>query len=167
MNMTTTTELLLRTALVGALATAILDAWTLLLRTFKVPTLDMALVGRWMLHGFRGTWTHERIASAASMRGEAAAGWIVHYATGVAFAALLVGVASTSWLLAPTPWPAVAVGAATVAAPWLVMQPAMGAGFASSRTPTPTRNRVRSLANHTVFGAGMYLAAACIAWISR
>ena len=58
---------------------------------------------------------------------------------------------------------ATAGAAATVAAPWLVMQPAMGAGIASRRTPTPGRNRARSLANHLVFGLGLYLAAALTA----
>ena len=45
--------------------------------------------------------------------------------------------------------------------------PAMGAGFAASRTPTPLKNCLRSLANHTVFGFGLYLSALAIALISR
>ena len=36
-----------------------------------------------------------------------------------------------------------AVGMGTVAAPLLVMQPAMGSGFAASRTPTPLKNCLR------------------------
>lgn len=60
-----------------------------------------------------------------------------------------------------------ALGVATVAAPWLLMQPAMGAGIAASRTPSPAKNRVRSLVNHAVFGLGLYLAALLLAWISR
>ena len=74
--------------------------------------------------------------------------------------------ASMNW---PGCWvlPALAVGMGTVAAPLLVMQPAMGAGIASSRTPTPVKNCLRSLANHTVFGAGLYLAAAALQSISR
>jgi hypothetical protein len=43
------------------------------------------------------------------------------------------------------------------------MQPAMGAGIASSRTPTPLKNSLRSLANHAVFGLGLYLSAATMA----
>jgi len=39
------------------------------------------------------------------------------------------------------------------------MQPAMGAGFAASRTPAPMKNRIRSVANHAVFGLGLYLSA--------
>jgi hypothetical protein len=46
--------------------------------------------------------------------------------------------------------------------PFFVMQPAMGAGIAASRTPTPWRNRLRSLATHAVFGCGLYLSAAAL-----
>jgi hypothetical protein len=49
-----------------------------------------------------------------------------------------------------------------VALPLFVMQPAMGAGVASSGTPTPLKNCLRSLANHTVFGLGLYVSAVVI-----
>jgi hypothetical protein len=45
----------------------------------------------------------------------------------------------------------------------LVMQPAMGAGVASSKTRTPLRNCIKSIATHTVFGIGLYVAAAVVA----
>jgi hypothetical protein len=71
------------------------------------------------------------------------------------------------WAQSPTVLPAVLVGMATVAAPLFVMQPAMGSGFAASRTPTPLRNCLRSFANHTVFGFGLYLAALAIACLAQ
>jgi hypothetical protein len=151
-----------RVAAVGAGATLVMDAYALVLRRLRVPMLDMALIGRWAGHVARGTWFHAAIAKAPPVPGERALGWLVHYAVGVAFAALLVAVAGTGWLHAPRLGPALAVGVATVLAPWLVMQPAMGAGIASARTPTPWKNRLRSLANHAVFGAGLYLAAAVL-----
>ena len=80
--------------------------------------------------------------------------------------ALLVATVGTQWLGSPTFLPAVLVGVATVAAPLFVMQPAMGAGFASSRTRTRALNCLKSVANHAVFGTGLYLAAAAIAWIA-
>lgn len=156
-----------RTGLIGIGATAVMDVWALLLKRLNVPALNFALVGRWVGHWRRGTWAHDAIAKAAPVPGELALGWLVHYLTGVAFAGLLVGLYGMAWAKSPSLLPALAVGMGTVLAPWLVMQPAMGAGIASSRTPTPGRNRLRSLANHTVFGAGLYLAAAFIAWISR
>lgn len=153
--------------LVGVGATAVMDAWLLLLQGLGVPTLNFAMIGRWAGHWRRGIWTHDAIAMAAPVRGELAVGWLLHYATGIAFAALLAGIAGLGWLQQPTLLPALGLGLVTVAAPWLVMQPAMGAGIASSRTPAPAKNRLRSLANHGIFGLGLYLAAVSIAWISR
>jgi hypothetical protein len=158
---------LLRIALVGIGATAVMDLWLLLLSRLGVPTLNFAMIGRWAGHWRRGVFTHAAIAKAAPVKGELALGWLVHYATGIAFAALLVAVAGPRWLDRPSLVPALAVGVATVAAPWLLMQPAMGAGIASSKTPTPWKNRARSLANHTLFGLGLYLSALLVAWISR
>ncbi|MDO8386583.1 MAG: DUF2938 domain-containing protein [Polaromonas sp.] len=154
-------------ALIGMGATAFMDAWLLLLQRLGVPTLNFAMIGRWAGHWRRGIWTHEAIAKAAPVRGELALGWLVHYATGIAFAGLLAGLAGRNWAHQPTLLPAMGLGIATVAAPWLVMQPAMGAGIAASRTPAPAKNRLRSLANHSVFGLGLYLAAVLIARISR
>lgn len=48
----------------------------------------------------------------------------------------------------------------TIAAPWLVMQPGMGAGVAASKTPNPRAARLRNLATHTVYGIGLYACAA-------
>jgi len=151
--------------LIGIGATAIMDTWLLLLRRMGVPTLNFAFIGRWVGHLFRGQFAHAAIAKAAPIRGELAWGWLTHYAVGVAFATVLVGIQGTAWVHHPTLLPALAVGICTVAAPLLVMQPAMGAGFAASRTATPLRNCLRSLVNHTVFGFGLYLSALAIALV--
>ncbi len=153
--------------LMGVGATAVMDAWLLLLQHLGVPTLNFAMIGRWAGHWRLGTWKHDAIAKAAPVRGELALGWFVHYATGIAFAGLLAGIAGRDWLQEPTLLPALGLGFATVVAPWLVMQPAMGAGIASSRTSAPAKNRLRSLVNHSIFGLGLYLAAVSIAWIPR
>jgi len=47
------------------------------------------------------------------------------------------------------------------------MQPAMGLGIAASRTATPLRSVARSVANHFVFGLGLFISASLIEWISR
>lgn len=156
-----------RVIAIGCGATAILDAWLVFMQRLGVPTLGFAMIGRWIGHWPRGVFAHQAIAKAAPVKGELALGWLFHYATGVAFAALLIAIQGVDWMLRPSLLPAVAVGVATVAAPWLVMQPALGAGVAASRTPTPARNRARSLANHAVFGLGLYLAALATAWFSR
>ena len=153
--------------LIGIGATAVMDAWLVLLKSLGVPTLNFAFIGRWVGHLFRGQFAHAAIAKSAPIRGEMAWGWLTHYAVGMVFAALLVGIRGVDWLRSPTLLPALAAGVCTVAAPLLVMQPAMGAGFAASRTPTPLKNCLRSLANHTVFGIGLYLSALAIALVSR
>lgn len=155
------------TVLIGIGATAVMDAWLVLLQRLGVPTLNLAFVGRWVGHLLRGQFVHASIAKAAPVRGELAWGWLTHYAVGVVFATVLVGLQGTQWLRSPSLLPALAVGIGTVAAPLLVMQPAMGSGFAASRTPTPIKNCLRSLANHTVFGLGLYLSARVIALISQ
>jgi hypothetical protein len=148
--------------LIGAGATVVMDAWLMLLKRMGVKTLDFALVGRWVGHLGHGQLAHAAIAKAPPVAGERLLGWTTHYAVGVGFAALMVAVAGADWLDSPTLAPALAAGVATVAAPLFLMQPAMGAGFAASRTPSPVKNCLRSLANHTVFGLGLYLAAFCL-----
>lgn len=158
---------LAQVALIGAGATALMDAWLMLLRRLGVRTLDFALVGRWAGHLLRGTLVHPAIARAQPIRGELALGWLTHYAVGVAFAGLLVGIQGMVWMQQPSVLPALAVGVSTVVMPLFVMQPAMGAGFAGSRTPAPLKNSLRSLANHAVFGLGLYLAARLLAGLSH
>ena len=154
-----------RVLAVGAGATALMDAWLLLLDRLGVPTLNFALIGRWAGHMARGTFRHDAIANAAPVRNELALGWAVHYAAGIAFAIVLGALYGSEWLHAPRVGPALAVGIGALAAPWLLMQPAMGAGIASSRTLAPLRNRVRSIANHTVFGLGLYVTAFLISLV--
>lgn len=155
-------EDLIRIVLVGAGATLLMDAWAAVLARLNVRGLNLALVGRWIGHGMQGRWVHAAIAQAAPVAGERVLGWLVHYAVGIVFAAMLLVAAGPVWMRHPTPWPALLAGAVSVAAPLFVMQPAMGAGFVSSKTATPLRNVLRSLANHVVFGLGLYVAAVVV-----
>ena len=152
---------------IGIGATAVMDIWLVFLKRLGVQTLNFAFIGRWIGHLLRGRFSHEAIAKAEAIPGELALGWFTHYAIGVAFAALLVGLAGVDWAASPTPLPALLLGMGTVAAPLLVMQPAMGAGFFASKTPTPLKNCLRSLANHSVFGLGLFLAAVLLGWATR
>lgn len=150
-------------ALVGIGATALMDLWLLLLARLGVPSTGFAMVGRWVGHFARGRFAHAAISKADPVPCELGLGWLTHYAIGMAWAALLVALQGADWLERPTLLPALVLGALTVAAPWFVMQPAMGAGFLALKTPTPLRNGLRNLANHLVFGAGLYAAAAALA----
>jgi Protein of unknown function (DUF2938) len=154
-----------RIVLIGIGATALMDLWLASIRRLGVPSLPFALVGRWAGHAARGRFTHPAIARAAPIAGEAAWGWALHYAVGVAFAGVLVASQGIDWTRAPSWPPALATGLATVVFPLFVMQPAMGAGFASSRTAAPLKSCARSVANHAVFGLGLYAAASALAWL--
>jgi hypothetical protein len=154
-------------ALIGVGATAILDLWFLVQQRLGARTMSFATIGRWAGHLLRGRFAHAAIAQAAPIPGELAWGWLTHYAVGVAFAGVLVGIEGLAWAHSPSLLPAVAVGIGTVVLPLFVMQPAMGAGFAASRTPTPLKNCVRSLVNHTVFGLGLYFSAVVVALIAQ
>lgn len=152
-------EMVVRVLLIGAGATAVMDAWLMLLKRLGVPTLNFGFIGRWVGNGLGYRWAREGIAKAPPVRGELLIGWVAHYAIGMVFAALLLVVCGAAWAQQPTLMPALVVGIATVAAPLFIMQPAMGAGIASSRTSKPVLNVLKSLINHAVFGAGLYLAA--------
>ena len=157
-------QLLSHAAVIGAGATAVLDGWSLLRRRlFGNPLPDYGLVGRWFGHMARGRFRHDRIAASPPIPGERAIGWTAHYLTGIAFAGGLLAVAGLEWTRAPTLLPALAVGIGSVAAPFLLMQPGMGAGVAASRTPKPAAARRQSLVTHAVFGLGLYLAG----WTAR
>jgi Protein of unknown function (DUF2938) len=150
---------LLRTAAIGIVATGVMDAWGVLREPlFGFPRANYRLIGRWFAYMPRGTFRHTSIAAAPSLPGEHAIGWIAHYAIGISFAAVLVQVGGDSWLERPTLGLALLVGLATLAAPLLVMQPAMGAGIASSKTPNPGAARVQSAVTHLVYALGLYAA---------
>lgn len=152
-------EHLIRTVGIGLMATAVMDVWGIARRPllgFARP--DYALLGRWVANMPRGRFRHDPITASAPVRGERFIGWIAHYMTGITFAALLTGIWGVAWLHDPTIGPALLVGIGTVAAPFLLMQPGMGAGIAASRTPKPGSARLQSLISHTVFGLGLYAA---------
>lgn len=152
-------EFVLRTISIGAGATLVMDLWAALLRQFGIPSLNFAFLGRWIGHLPDGQLIHENIARAAPVRGELLLGWSAHYAIGIGFAALLVSTFGLRWARSPSLLPALLIGIVTVVAPLLILQPALGAGIASTNTPRPLFNALKSVATHVVFGAGLYLAA--------
>lgn len=145
---------------IGVGATAVMDVWAVALKRYWcIPSLNLAMVGRWLGHLPRGTFTHVNIAQAAPVRDEAVLGWTAHYLIGVLFAAVLLALVGDQWVQAPTFAPALLAGLVSVAAPFCILQPGMGAGLAASKTPHPAAARLRSLMAHAAFGIGLYLAA--------
>lgn len=149
---------------IGVGATLLMDGWGLVRKQLLgIPPADYALVGRWLGHMAHGRFRHERIAAVRTIPAEALLGWGAHYLIGVVFALLLVAMCGSGWLRQPTLLPALAWGMVTVAAPFLLMHPGMGAGIAASRTPRPNAARLQSLITHSVFGLGLYGSARVLA----
>jgi hypothetical protein len=162
--MTPLHDLLFRSFLIGAGATAVLDLWSATrLRLFRVPFPNYPMVGRWIGHFPAGRFAHADIARSSAVVGEGVIGWAAHYAIGILYAAVLLAIRGPEWAQHPTPVPALVFGLLTVAAPFLLMQPGMGQGLAASRTPNPGLARIRSILAHLVFGFGLYASALLLA----
>lgn len=148
----------------GVGATVLVDLWAIARkRAFGIPPPNYAFVGRWFAHLARGRFRHESIAVSRPVRGELLLGWVAHYVVGVSFAALLLSIWGLAWVRHPTIGPALIVGIGTVVAPFLLLQPGMGAGVAASRTPRPAAARLQSLVTHTIFGLGLF----AFGWVAR
>ena len=158
-------EFLVFALAIGIGATLVLDLWGVFLkRIFGIASLDYALVGRWIGHMPSGQWVHENIGRAEPIGGECLLGWTAHYAIGVVFAAGLLFVCGADWARQPTLVPALIAGLLTVLAPFLIMQPGLGLGIAASKTPSPNIARLKSIASHLVFGAGLFMTAKLLAF---
>ena len=158
-------EYALPAVLLGFGASFVMDAWTLVRkRLLGVPAPDYARVGRWLLGCLHGRLRLEQAAS--PVPGERVAGWAAHYLIGILFAVVLLLVVEPGWLHRPTLAPPLLVGLGSVVAPFAILQPALGAGWAGSRTPNPAATRLHSVVTHAVFGMGLYAAGWTIAaWL--
>lgn len=157
---------LISAILIGIGATLTTDLLALILkRTFKIAAPNYCLVGRWLRYMREGIFWHSSITSAPQKRAECIVGWIAHYLIGITFAIAFIALVGTNWLQHPILIPALLFGVVTVLMPFLIMQPAFGLGFASSRTPNPIQARLRSLVNHTSFGVGLYLFGLLVNWL--
>ena len=158
----------LRAATIGIGATLLMDLWNLFLqRAFGIPSLNYCLLGRWLRHMPSGTFRHTSIAAASPRSLECSAGWLAHYTIGVVFALILAVLTSGDSIARPPLWPALAFGIGTVVFPFFILQPAIGLGIAASKAPAPARARLKSLVTHTVFGAGLYLAALVVGYVRQ
>jgi hypothetical protein len=153
-------DFIIRSIVIGALGTAAMDVWALVLnRVFNWPLPNWALVGRWFLNVPRGRIFHDDIATAQEFSYELSAGWIAHYATGIVYGGALIAIMGDAYATAPTLFPALILAWITVGAGWFLLQPGMGAGWAASKRDNPWTIRALNLVAHTWFGLGMYLGA--------
>ncbi len=151
--------MILHAIFIGIIATGFMDLIAIVQRRlFDIPSLNYAMVGRWLGHIANGRLIHRpTIGQSSRISGESILGWMAHYVIGILFAAIFLSISDHQWttMLGPI-WP-IMFGAITVAAPFLLLQPGMGAGIAARKTPSPWTARARSLAAHVTFGIGLWL----------
>ncbi|HHF3274200.1 TPA: DUF2938 domain-containing protein [Vibrio alginolyticus] len=149
----------LQAVLIGIGATLIMDLWAWLQRrVFGIPSLNYALVARWVLYMPQGKFMHAPIMASEAMPGEKSLGWFFHYAIGVTFALAHVTVFGHHWLVEPSLMPSLITGVVTLIFPFLVIKPCLGFGFAASKTPTPWKARFLSTLAHLGYGFGLFIA---------
>ena len=164
--MSITPQVVLSAAGIGIGASLLMDAWNLLLkRVFGIPSLNYCMLGRWYLHLPSGRFVHTSIAASPPRRFECSVGWLVHYTIGVALALVFLLIAQEGWLARPTLLPALLYGILTVVFPLFILQPSLGLGIASAKSPKPAQARLKSLGTHIVFGVGLYLCALALSRI--
>lgn len=141
----------------GIGATLLIDLWAQLLRRGAgIGSTDWSLVGRWVAGLAHGRLQLQATDFARRERGDALRGWLTHYAVGIAYALIYLALASAFALTVSLP-SALAFGAITVLAPWLILQPALGKGVFASAAPNPGQTRLLNLIVHLLFGAGLYI----------
>jgi hypothetical protein len=152
-------EIVFQGILIGVIATLGMDIWAAIVKhVLRLPTADWALVGRWFGHMPRGVFVHRPVADSDAISNELTIGRIAHYATGIVYGLAYLSIIQILFSSGPMLTSALAFGLLTLAAPWLIMQPGMGAGIFASRTPRPSLMRLVNLSMHLVFGVSLYIA---------
>lgn len=155
-----TTEFFPSAVLIGIGATAFMDLIAFAQKhMLSQQTLNYAMVGRWLGHITLGRFIHRPIPASETIRLEGLLGWGAHYLIGVFFALIFLSLVNQNWLMVPTLMPATMFGLLTVLAPFMILQPGMGAGLAARHAPSPNIARVKSLVSHLSFGIGLWIAA--------
>jgi hypothetical protein len=150
---------ILNVILIGIGGTLTMDLWGQILKLFGIKGLNLGFLGRWILTVFDGKWFHEKIAMSPEKAGELYVGWLAHYVIGISFAVLLISLYGFQWLENPRIQSALVIGLVTVLAPLLIMQPALGLGYFSSKTAHPGLYSLKSVASHLAYGIGLYVTA--------
>ena len=142
---------------IGIIGTIGLDIWALVVKhALRLPATDWAMVGRWAAHIPRGRFFHSPIAASEPADHELPIGWCVHYVTGVAYGVAYLFIVASLADGTPTLFSAIVFGLVTLAAPWFIMQPALGLGLFASKSPNPWRTRFINISMHLAFAIAMY-----------
>lgn len=151
-------------AMTGTMATAAADGWQhVLKRMFDLPVANWAMIGRWVALMPSGIFVHRPIASARPVAGETTVGWTFHYAVGMAYAAAYVAVVRALPESTFSLTSALLFGVATLFAPWLLMQPALGFGLFGRQLPKRWASLFVTATTHMVFGFGLHVGSMTVA----
>lgn len=150
---------LLKIIVIGIGSTFIVDIWIWVLGLLKIKSLDYRFVGRWIGNFPKGKFYHNNIMNAERVNGELFIGWTAHYLIGISFSFLPFMFYGKEWLENPGLITAVLFGIITLAAPFFIMQPALGFGIASSNLPEPKLRIFKSFLTHLIYGLGLYVTA--------
>lgn len=161
------TEFFPSAVLIGIGATAFMDLIAFAQkRMLSQQSLNYVMVGRWLGHMIQGRFIHRPISASDAIRSESLIGWGAHYLIGVLFALVFLTLVDQSWLMTPTLMPAAIFGVLTVLAPFIILQPGMGAGLAARHAPNPNIARAKSLVAHLSFGVGLWIVAICLSMVA-
>ncbi|MBM7037253.1 DUF2938 domain-containing protein [Vibrio ulleungensis] len=150
---------------IGAGATLVMDIWAWTqARVLGIPSLNYALIGRWVVMMKKGQFVQQTIFSVEKVKGEQLLGWFLHYLIGIIFALVHLVVWGEAWIQSPSVVSALITGWVTLAFPLFIVQPCLGFGFAASKTQDPSKARLLSLLAHTAYGIGLYVSALVLAY---
>lgn len=149
---------LLEILAVGVVATAASDIWQQAQRPVTgIPAANWPVTGRWVLGWREGRLYDPMIGSRTRLTGEATVGWLFHYLIGVIYGGIYLYLAYAVFNTLPTLLNGLIFGLITLAAPFLLMKPALGGGLFGLKAPEPRKGLFLSISAHAVFGAGLYV----------
>ncbi|HCP17817.1 MAG: hypothetical protein CBC12_12785 [Candidatus Puniceispirillum sp. TMED52] len=142
--------------LIGIGSCVVFDLWQRLFQVFtSIPPTNWSLVGRWFIGVIsKGRVFAEQLGEAPKAKYETAAGWLVHYAVAIFYAAVFALLIHLEYLRASY-LDGFIFGVATVAVPWLFFMPAMGNGVFANKTPNPLLACALALMMHSIFGLSL------------
>ena len=156
-------ELIMKGAILGAIATIVLDLWAIVAKqVLNITPPSWPMVGRWLGHMRHGQFIHRPISDSAPVDGEAVLGWTFHYLIGVAYGIAYLAILSVYFEGQISLMAALILAWVLLIAPWCVLQPGLGAGLFARKAPNPNLMRAGSIIGHSVFGLGLYLGAKLI-----
>ncbi len=147
-------ELSFKLMLVSVLSVAAIDVWQrLFYKLGGLPQTNWKLIGRWLLVLLRERIVFNKsLSNTPAIAGEAAAGWVLHYAVGGVYVLFYYVLWKHVSLLTPTLSDGLVFGIISVVVPWFFFMPAMGAGLFARHTPRPLYACTAALVTHSVFG---------------